>query len=506
MNTPLSRRNFLAALVGLTGSSVLWENLISTSPSQAAPGYKISPWLGDDFAVGHKMRNGELPYTPESVEKLPRERHDFVIVGGGLAALAAAYKLKGQDFVLLEQYQETGGQARGGSHNGLKYSLGSAYFTGRDGAVGELISALNLKPTVFAPQEKQAFYAGQRWHKANDQDFMERGHRELKTLIEPILKSKNEGQADSPLSSILTSLSPEYKAFLDSFLLSSICGGIDDISALAGAQFLEDLFLPSQVLPGGNSGFAQALSASITDKAAHVRTGAFVWLVKIKDNGALVIYQDKTGVRAISCKHVILTAPPMVTGRILTGIGNKAKGDLFAFRYGSYMVANLCFSEAIFKGPYDNFIPLKGDKVKAKGKDNALTDFVIAESPYLANKTYTQAMGSVLSVYSPWKPGTEGRALLLEGNQQKLLAPVLSSLACLGVLKNTNKLQQISLSRWGHAMVVPTVRYYDRLAAIKKANDSPNYSLAHSSLMGIQCLESALEIGFRSAERALKRS
>lgn len=499
---PLSRRNFIAALVGLTGSTALWENLISASPGLAAPGYKISPWLGDDFAVGHKMRNGEMPYTPESVEKLPREKHDFVIVGGGLSALAAAYKLKGHDFILLEQYDETGGQARGGSHNGLKYSLGSAYFTGRDGAVGELLSALNLKPSVFAPQEKHGFYADQRWHKANDQDFMERGHRDLKTLIDPILKRNHAGQADSPLSSILTSLSPEYKTFLDSFLLSSICGGIDDISALAGAQLLEDLFLPSLVLPGGNSGFAQALSADITDKAAHVRLGAFVWLVKVKDDGALVVYQDKTGVRAISCKHVILTAPPMVTGRILTGIGNKAKGDLFAFRYGSYMVANLCFSETVLKGPYDNFIPLKDNK----GKTNALTDFVIAESPYLANKSYKLTMGSVLTVYSPWRPGTEGRALLLEGNQQKLLAPVLSSLAALGVLKSSNKLQKISLSRWGHAMVVPTVRYYDRLAAIKKANDSPIYSLAHSSLMGIQCLESALEIGFKSAERALKKS
>lgn len=498
---PLSRRHFMAALLGLSGSAGLLETVLTEA--QAAPGYKtykIGPWQGDDFTFGHKMRNGELPYSPDSVEKLPTEKRDFVIVGGGLSALAAAYRLKGQDFVLLEQYKDLGGQARGGSHNGLDYSLGSAYFTSKEGAVGELLSALNLKPAAFAAEEKHAFYANKSWHKAKDRDFMERGHRELKPLIEPLLKGNKGEGADSQLSAILTALPAQYKSFLDSYLLSSICGGINDLSAIAGAQFLEDLFLPSYVLPGGNSGLTKALVADIRDKSAHVRCGAFVWLVKIKDKGALVVYQDKSGVKAINCKHVILTAPPMVTGRILTGVSNKAKGDLFAFRYGSYMVANLQFSEQVFKGPYDNFSTLKD----SSANQSNLTDIVIAESPYLVEKTYKQSMGSVLTVYSPWRPGSAGRELLLEGNQQKLLKPLMDSLAKLGVLNNTDKLQQISLSRWGHAMVVPTVRYFDRLAAIKKANDSPNYSLAHSSLMGIQCLESALEIGFKSAERALK--
>ena len=38
-------------------------------------------------------------------------------------------------------------------------------------------------------------------------------------------------------------------------------------------------------------------------------------------------------------------------------------------------------------------------------------------------------MGSVLTVYHPWQPGTMGRAVLTEGDRPKLAADIVSALS-----------------------------------------------------------------------------
>src|SRR5262249_6704535 len=87
--------------------------------------YEIAPWTGDDFTIGHRFRNRNFPTFPSQSE----QHVDFVIIGGGIAGLTAAHYLKNHKVLLLEQYQETGGQSRGSSYRDTRFSYGAAYMS-----------------------------------------------------------------------------------------------------------------------------------------------------------------------------------------------------------------------------------------------------------------------------------------------------------------------------------------------------------------------------------------
>ncbi|HMW92826.1 MAG TPA: hypothetical protein PKE54_22545 [Candidatus Obscuribacter sp.] len=234
----------------------------------------------------------------------------------------------------------------------------------------------------------------------------------------------------------------------------------------------------------------------------RIRTEAFVWSVRVDESGATVVYENKGQLKQVRCRHLIVATPPMVTGRILSGVANECKGPLFAFRYGSYLVANLIFDEEVFPGTYDNF--------RALSPECGITDVIKAETPYVKEGTYQKSMGSVLTVYRPWSPGTEGREKLAAGDRSMFAREILSGVEIQAAEGGRplagnwrQHLKEVILSRWGHAIIVPTPGYFQRLAALARANQSPVYSLAHSSLAGIQCLESAVIAGERAARRAL---
>ncbi len=97
----LGRRKFLgfgsAALVGLSLKS---DRKIEGS------------FVNDSFQVGHLLRDHASFPAPNRTEKFP-----VVIVGGGIAGLSAAWRLRKRgfsDFVLLEMNAQPGGNARWG--------------------------------------------------------------------------------------------------------------------------------------------------------------------------------------------------------------------------------------------------------------------------------------------------------------------------------------------------------------------------------------------------------
>lgn len=466
--------------------------------------YKISPWKGDDFSVGHKMRNGEIPPFP-GADKVEAEV-DFVIVGGGMSALVAAHRLKDHNFLLLEQYKELGGQSRGESRNGLWYSLGAAYFGDMEGPVADLCREFSLKPTVIG-QDKNSYLWQKKWLKGvegPESNILYRDFSRLEedfesiwekaediSVREPASISELSRLDKMPFSSMLQGYDPRFKAIMNTFIASSSCGSLDTVSALAGAMLVSDCFQKSYVLPGGNPTLARALDKSLQGRNERVRTEAFVWHVEIGDDGAQVVFSDSQGMHRIKCRHVILTSPPMVSGRILANVKNSAKANLFWFRYGSYLVANILLKQKVFSGSYDNFTP-----------GFSFADFILAETPYVKSGSYKADMGQVLTVYQPYLPGSVGRSLLLAGDRQAFAADIVKGMEQLTHLGA--KIDEVVLSRWGHAIAVLQPQYFRRIGDIFQTNGD-NYTLAHSSLFGLQCLETAVEAGMTAADRALGR-
>ena len=169
----MNRRDFLRKLGLLFGSSLGAELVgsefgarVETDKNYATGGwnghrYTIEPWSGDNFQQGHLLRDGKI-YDGE----IASERDvDFVILGGGIAGLCSAYYLRNYDFILLEQYEKLGGQARGGSHNGLNFSYGGSCIRSLEGDLGQLLSELSLKAARLETSQNS-------WHLADHRDLV----------------------------------------------------------------------------------------------------------------------------------------------------------------------------------------------------------------------------------------------------------------------------------------------------------------------------------------------
>ena len=79
--------------------------------------------LGASAKIGHQLRGGSFPAPSSTTEK------DTVIIGGGIAGLAAGYRLhkENADFTLLELEPDTGGNAQSGKNNVSAYPWGAHY-------------------------------------------------------------------------------------------------------------------------------------------------------------------------------------------------------------------------------------------------------------------------------------------------------------------------------------------------------------------------------------------
>jgi protoporphyrinogen oxidase len=517
-----TRREILKALLGLASGcavpaivgaadfkrSALAQGVTGTPGAWNAALPTLADWTGDDFTLGHKLRSKKIPSFPAKAER----NVDFVIVGGGMGGLSAAHYLNNHDFVLLEQYSFLGGNSRGGSFRNIDYSYGPVTIKSKDGIYGELYAALGISPRTVQPHKNNSFFDDGKWLSSlttSDKDTLSRAFKRFydanKSAINQLPKDDTPeamvAAAFAPLASasfasLLKDSDPLLLGILDSVCKSNFCASADMISAAAGLQLMRDLAAPTYCFPGGNS----AITAGIVKKlggsgSPRLLTGTFVWQISLDDSGANILYTDAAGnPHNIRCRHVIVATPPMVAWRQFVNLSDAMRVRLMPFKYGSCLVSNLLLRKKIFQGGYENWI----------GQPFKLASIVDAGAPYELDGHHNKDGGSVLTIYQPWSPGSAGRNILIRGTRESLAKPVLDELV--GLLHDlADNVEQIVLTRWGHAMPVPAPGYYTKLQAIEAGYDGP-YTFAYGATQGMQCAESAIRAGKFAASRAMATS
>ncbi len=71
-------------------------------------------------------------------------RYDAIVVGGGIAGLAAAWELRDRDVLLLERQHRVGGRIRSTERGDLWLNLGAHVYGGPESAVGRLLEATGV--------------------------------------------------------------------------------------------------------------------------------------------------------------------------------------------------------------------------------------------------------------------------------------------------------------------------------------------------------------------------
>lgn len=526
MKAEFSRRSILGGSAAVAGAALSGCSIGDEAESGSLGGPSLQR--------GHRLRDAGFPPPSETAEDA-----DLVIAGGGIAGLAAAWRLKtaGFDrFTLLELEDATGGNARSGRNAVSAYPLGAHYLQVPNREAKALIQMLRQFGMIVgdeggapvydplqlcADQEERLFWRG-RWQEGlyPQTGLTRRDDAERNAFNAEMARYREASGSDGkPAFAVPMAYSSKDDDFvrLDRQTFSSwldekgwvgaplrayvrYCCRDDygsepeNVSAWAGIHYFAgrrgwasgadgDREL---TWPEGNGRLAKLMTGAV---AAHVRRGATVFKVEAGRDGVSVDAFDHERGRSIRHRSnaAILAMPHFVADRVA---GEQPSNG---FSYAPWVVANV----TVDHHPRGEGSPLAWDNVSA-GSDSL--GYVVA-----THQTSSAADGpTVLTWYKPLSR-TEPAA----ARKQMLTAPLRKwqdevredMLQIHPELRGF--IRRIDVWLWGHGMIRPTPGFLSDPARVRAWKLEPPVFRAHSDLSGLSLFEEAHDRGVRAAEAAL---
>jgi protoporphyrinogen oxidase len=528
-----SRREVLSALLGVPAAALHCDETGHGEP--LPPGEIVFPVERRGHAVRDGIASAPATWTPTAV----------VIVGGGVAGLAAAWRLKRaglDDFVLLEIDDAPGGTAKSGANATSAYPWGAHYITApmRDNrALVALLSEMGVvtgegeagEPVVDEeflcrePQER-LFYRG-RWSPglylhagATADDLAQLARFRARMDAFAALRDAHGRRAftipvarasdDADLTA-LDRLSMEEWLAREGFNSPRLLWTVDyacrddygstprDVSAWAGIFYFASRIAtpgvdgqPVITWPEGNGRLVKHL-ARVAGDHVLLATAAYDVIPEGDDDGSVAVHAlAPAGPVGFRARHAIVATPQLVTKRLVRPFRESRPAHLDTFHYGAWLVANLTLRE----------------RPAGRGLRFAW-DSVLYESPSLGYVTATHQGGrdhgpTVLTYYHPLADddADHARKRLLSGTRDEWADAVLTDL---GVAHPDLRAltTRLDVMRWGHAMVRPEPGFLWGGARRKASAPHRNLHFAHADLSGLALFEEAFDHGVRAAEEVL---
>lgn len=529
MKAEISRRSLFAAAGIGAGALALPGCSADASPMPGTLG-------GADVRRGHQLRGGRYPEPIGAVEK-----HKLVIAGGGVAGLAAAWRLAEAgfaDFQLLELEDEVGGNARSGRNAVSAYPLGAHYLPvpNREAKallhmlrqfgmiVGEKDGAPVYDPYQLCADLEERVFAGGEWQEGLYPTIAltPRDRAERRAFLQAMAAFRtavgNDGRPAFAVPSAYSSLDPAFLAldrlsfahWLDAKGWHSpilrryvrYCCRDDygtepgDVSAWAGIHYFAgrrgwaangdgDREL---TWPEGNHRLVRLMADRVRD---HLRPAHSVFRTQTS-HGAVTLdaFDNRAGIsRRLQGDALILAMPHFVGARIAPG-----RVSAKAYSYAPWVVANV----TVGRPPAGKGAPLAWDNVSTASES---LGYVVATH----QSSSARAGPTVLTWYLPLSglPPADARKLMLERSLGSWQAMVRDDLLALHP-ELAGAIQRIDIWRWGHAMIRPTPGFMAE--ASTRATDAltPPVLLAHSDITGLSLFEEAHHAGVAAAEAAMR--
>ncbi len=490
--------------------------------------------VDEEHRIAHRWRDGALNGAPGGTE-----RARVLIVGGGVAGLSAAWRLRRagfDDFALVELGDTCGGTARGGTLNGLAHPWGAHYLPVPRGEQRALCAFLedaglvqgyaddgralvDRAHLVRAPQER--LYALGAWDEGlwPSVGASEREREELARL-ERLLADANRPGLDgrrpfdlpvassSVLERRLDQINGNYWAmghalesegarwYLEHATRDDYGARLEDTSAWALLHYFTARTIPGtaesgefMTWPDGNRFLVDKLLGDVGERA---RTGRLATAVRAADDRVEVDVLDVASgaLRTIVAEHAILALPQYVNARLLAE--DPAREDRRSFHYGVWVVANLHLVEQ----PPSRGCPPAWDNVIRRSDalgyvdathqlDRAERDTVWTWYWPIVDPDEARARREVLArTWAQW------RDLVLD--DLRYAHPGIDELVT-----------RIDVWRWGHAMVKPVPGFVWGEERQRAARPLGRVHFAHSDLGGLPIFEEAHWAGTRAAEEVL---
>ncbi|HEY0022970.1 MAG TPA: FAD-dependent oxidoreductase [Longimicrobium sp.] len=498
----ISRRAFVAAL-----AAAPFVACARKTDRPVAGGF-----VDDGGARGHRLRDRAAMPAIRRSERVP-----LVIVGGGMAGLSAAWRLKKRgfsDFVLLELEDHAGGNSRWGQSEASAYPWAAHYVPVPDANavyVRELFEDLgvlrggvwNERMLVSTPRER--IHRWGRWHEgmegalaetAADRDEMRRFGEEMAQMratgaftIPSALGARPSELDGVPMAAWLAGRgyrSAALRWYVDYACRDDYGARVEDTSAWAGVHYFasrpDDGESGTLTWPEGNGWIARRLLERV---GGQVRTGAPVHRVEARGPGVRVLAGEVEYV----ADAVVWAAPSFLAPHVVEG------APPVRFTYSPWLTANLVL-----------------DRWPAESGFEPAWDNVIHGSPSLGYVIATHQTHAIRPAQTVWTyywalahlPPAEARALLLRRPWHEWKELILADLerahpdirACVS---------RIDIMRMGHAMPRPVPGFLaDPVRRALADSPGPIY-YAHSDVSGLALFEEAQYRGITAADRALSR-
>jgi monoamine oxidase len=478
------------------------EVLLSAAalPACQAPRDELAKITGGFAGIaqerGHLLRARELPeWKGGEIRKV-----HTLIAGGGVAGLSAARVLRLQgvdDFALLELEDAAGGNARGSQLAGMQHPLGAHYLPVPSDAAPEVqdfLEELGVRKRVsgrwvydekalcHSPQERLYFNGA--WQEGLlptqgvSAQTIEQYQRFAKLVsdwrakgafsmpLRPLLKQKWQVAGIESALSAMT-----FIAYLDQHQLSDshlrwyldyCCrddygAGIDTVSAFAGIHYFaarHGFAAPGEgseekegvlTWPQGNAYLTQALAAPLKDR---LNASQVILRIEEQKNGVLIdALNTATGqVQRWQAERCIVALPMHVAARVVANAPEFLKQGAARTVHSSWWVANIHINAPLHddgQGAFPSW-----DNVIYGSAGLGYVDAMHQSTRPVPGET-------VLTYYHAAGAGLEARRALLQSSWAQLRDQVLTDLNAAHP-DITRLAQHISITRYGHAMAVPT--------------------------------------------------
>ncbi len=489
--------------------------------------------VGQNATLGHVLRE----YRTFEVPVDNWETKEIAIIGGGIAGLSAALKLKKEgfnDFVLLEIEKEVGGTSRSGTGPVVGYPWGAHYLPVPFRENTELVSLLDEMSLLESGQdeiivkeqylcrepEERVFYKG-RWYEglylavgASEEDkrqFVEfqrhidawvnwRDASGRRAFVVPLANCSNDSEVtvldktsfadwlrEKGFSSERLFWYCDY-ACRDDYGLKA-----EQASAWAGLFYFCSRVRKSGAesqqfitFPEGNGRFVNHFLERVRE---YVRKAWIVVSVIPNGESVDVVCLADGAVRGFHCKKVIFASPIFIAPYIIRGLREDVPFAATEFQHNAWFVANLFLKDRP-KPRFTKDFPLAWDNV-------------LYESPSLGYVTATHQKGidygpTILTYYYPMCAEENGRTKLFDYEWRDLADVCLTDLARAhpDIRDLTTR---IDIMRWGHAMISPRPNFIWSGIREKAVKPYRNIHFAHTDLSGIALFEEAFYHGLRAA-------
>ncbi|MGH2820431.1 MAG: protoporphyrinogen oxidase [Actinomycetota bacterium] len=304
-------------------------------------------------------------------------RPRVVVVGGGIAGLAAAHRLKQHaDVVLIEAAEHPGGKFATTEVDGVTFESGPDSFVAHEPHVQELATAVGLGHELVAP----AIFGAHIWSdgvlRRVPSDFVfGMPTSPLAALRSGLLSPAGAARAAAdlvlpgPLAGPDISIgdfvrrrfgSEVLDRLVDPLLAGTRAGRASDISLAAAVPQIDGLARTHRSLAVGlakskragtkvggpppflapRSGMSRLIEALVDDLSTHVvlRTSAVAFRIERRDDGYRVHLE---GEDSVEVDALVLAVPAFVASELLGRLNPRAAGELAGIDYAS--VATACF-------------------------------------------------------------------------------------------------------------------------------------------------------------------